>query len=85
VVRLNAAVARAMVDGPAAALADVDGLAREEALATHPALHAARADLLRRLGRVSESVMAYERAIAATRNEAERRFLTRRRDALREG
>jgi RNA polymerase sigma-70 factor (ECF subfamily) len=85
VVRLNAAVARAMVDGPAAALADVDGLAREEALATHPALHAARADLLRRLGRASESAMAYERAIAATRNEAERRFLTRRRDALREG
>lgn len=82
VVRLNAAVARAMVDGPAAALADVDVLAREEALAAHPALHAARADLLRRLGRAAEALTAYDAAVAATRNEAERRFLTRRRASL---
>lgn len=79
VVRLNAAVARSMVDGPAAGLAAVDALAHDATLAGTVALHAARADLLRRLGRTAESASAYDAAIAATRNEAERRFLLRRR------
>lgn len=80
VVRLNAAVARAHTDGPAAALARVEDLANE--LTAHPALHAARADLLARLGRLDEARGAWDRAITATRNEAERRFLQRRRARL---
>ncbi|HNG24876.1 MAG TPA: hypothetical protein PLC03_12985, partial [Microthrixaceae bacterium] len=43
--------------------------------------HAARADLLARAGRPSEAVEAYDRAIALTASEAERRFLTARRQA----
>lgn len=84
-VALNEAVARSMVDGPAAALAAVDEIDRGGALAGHHALHAARADLLRRLGRVDEADAAYGRAIAATRNEAERRFLARRRTSMPRG
>lgn len=82
VVALNEAVARAMVDGPAAALALVDALGAVGTLAGHPALPAARADLLRRLGRDDEARAAYDAAIAATRNEVERRFLARRRAGL---
>lgn len=79
IVRLNAAVARSMVDGPAAGLAAVDALADDATLTGSVALHAARADLLRRLGRAEAAAQAYDAAIAATRNEAERRFLQRRR------
>jgi RNA polymerase sigma-70 factor (ECF subfamily) len=76
VVALNRAVAVAMADGPAAALAIVEGLA--EPLADYHLFHATRADLLRRLGRRAEAVEAYERAQALTDNEPERRFLARR-------
>ncbi len=76
VVALNGAVARAMADGPAAALPAVDALA--EPLATYHLWHAARADLLRRLGRRDEALSAYRRARALAQNEAERRFLARR-------
>lgn len=82
VVALNEAVARAMVDGPAAALALVEALDAGGTLEGHPALPAARADLLRRLGRDDEARAAYDTAIAATRNEVERRFLARRRAGL---
>ena len=78
VVALNRAVAVAEVDGPAAALALVDGLD----LGGYHVFHAIRADLLRRLGRDAEAVRAYDPAIAGTENAAERRFLRRRRDAL---
>lgn len=80
IVRLNRAVAVAEVDGPAVALAEVDRLA--EALDGYHALHAARADLLRRLGRSAESRTAYDRAIALAGNVAEQTYLTRRRDQL---
>jgi RNA polymerase sigma-70 factor (ECF subfamily) len=80
VVSLNRAVARAEVDGPAAALADVEPL-RERLDDYHP-LHAVRASLLRRLGRVAEAADAYDRAEALCRNPAERAFLRRERDAL---
>jgi RNA polymerase sigma-70 factor (ECF subfamily) len=76
VVALNRAVAVAMADGPAAALAIVDGLA--DALPDYHLWHATRADLLRRLGRGGEAIAAYEHAHALTDNEAERRFLARR-------
>ena len=80
VVALNRAVAVAMADGPAAALPLVDALA--EPLADYYLWHAARADLLRRLGRTGEAAAAYRRAHALTQNEAERRFLAARLAAL---
>ncbi|MCK0112649.1 RNA polymerase sigma factor [Ornithinimicrobium sp. F0845] len=81
IVRLNRAVAVAELDGPAVALAQVDRLA--DGLDAYHALHATRADLLRRLGRSAESRTAYDRAIALAANPAERAYLTRRRDQLR--
>jgi RNA polymerase sigma-70 factor (ECF subfamily) len=75
VVRLNRAVARGEVEGPAPALAEVDALD----LAGYHLFHATRADLLRRLGRPAEAARAYDAALALTTNAAERRFLERRR------
>jgi RNA polymerase sigma-70 factor (ECF subfamily) len=76
VVQLNRAVAEAMVHGPERGLALTSEL--EPALADYPYFHAARADLLRRLGRTDEARLAYERALALTANAPERRFLERR-------
>ena len=81
IVALHRAVAVGEVDGPAAALAIVDGLALE----SHHMYHAIRADLLRRLGRDVEAAAAYDAAIARSGNAAERGFLTRRRQALHGG
>jgi RNA polymerase sigma-70 factor, ECF subfamily len=78
IVALNRAIAVAEVDGPAAALALVDGLALE----SYHLFHGVRADLLRRLGRRDEAALAYEAAIARAHNAAERAFLERSRDAL---
>jgi RNA polymerase sigma-70 factor (ECF subfamily) len=78
IVALHRAVAVGEVDGPAAALAIVDGLALE----SHHLYHAIRADLLRRLGRDVEAAAAYDAAIARSGNEVERDFLTRRRRSL---
>jgi RNA polymerase sigma-70 factor (ECF subfamily) len=78
VVALHRAVAVAEVEGPAAALATVDGLD----LDGYHLFHAIRADLLRRLGRNAEAALAYEAAIARTQNAAERDFLRRRRQAV---
>ncbi|MFI7219326.1 RNA polymerase sigma factor [Micromonospora maritima] len=79
VVRLNRAVAVAEVDGPGAGLAEIDRLA--PALDGYHAFHAARADLLRRLGR-DDARAAYDRAVDLAGNAAERAYLTRRRDQL---
>ncbi len=79
VVRLNHAAAIAERDGPAAALPLVDALVAEGDLAEYPYLHAARADLLRRVGREEDALVAYDRALARVGNDAERRFLERRR------
>jgi RNA polymerase sigma-70 factor (ECF subfamily) len=78
VVELNRAVAVAMRDGPAAGLALVDALVAGGALDGFHLLHAARADLARRLGRITEAREAYARALALARQEPERRFLERR-------
>jgi RNA polymerase sigma-70 factor, ECF subfamily len=78
VVALNRAIALAEVDGPDAALAIVDGLD----LGGYHVFHATRADLLRRAGRPGDAADAYDAAIAATENAAERRFLRGRRDAM---
>ncbi len=81
VVALNRAVAVAEVEGPDAALTLVDGLDLDD----YYLFHAIRADLLRRAGRSSEAVIAYEGAIARTENAAERRFLQRQRDTVARG
>ena len=78
IVALNRAVAVAELDGPEVALAEVDRLQ----LTTYHAWHATRADLLRRLGRSADARDAYDAAIAATDNDAERAYLTRRRGSL---
>jgi RNA polymerase sigma-70 factor (ECF subfamily) len=78
IIALNRAVAIAEVDGPQVALALVDDLA----LDGYHAWHATRADLLRRLGRADEARAAYDAAIAATENAAERAYLARRRSQL---
>jgi RNA polymerase sigma-70 factor (ECF subfamily) len=76
VVALNRAVALAMADGPARGLAEMDALG--DALDGYHLLHAARADLLRRLGRRDEAAAAYRRAHALAAQASERRFLERR-------
>ena len=79
VVKLNEAVAIAMADGPAEGLQLIDALARDGALERYHLLHAARADLLRRLGRDAEAAKSYDRALELATLPAERRFLARRR------
>jgi len=78
VVSLNRAVAVAMVEGPQPALALIDRLAATGDLDGYHLLHAARADLLRRLGSAAEAAASYQRALALVRNDSERRFLERR-------
>ncbi|WP_439592703.1 RNA polymerase sigma factor [Microbacterium sp.] len=80
IVRLNRAVAIAEVDGPDVALAELERL--REPLDGYHAYHAARADILRRIGRSDESRAAYERAIHLAGNPGERAYLTRRLDQL---
>jgi len=78
IVSLNRAVAVAMVNGPPPALALIDQLADDGDLANYHLLHAARADLLRRLGSSVEAAKSYQRALALVTNDSERRFLERR-------
>src|SRR5574341_2009440 len=78
VVELNRAVAVAMRDGPAAGLDLIDAILARGELADYRLAHAARADLCRRLGKTAEARISYERALALTRQEPERRFLERR-------
>ena len=78
IVSLNRAAAVAMVDGPGPALALIDGLAAGGDLDRYHLLHAARADLRRRLGSWKEAAQSYARAIELVTNAAERRFLERR-------
>jgi RNA polymerase sigma-70 factor (ECF subfamily) len=78
VVSLNRAVAVAMLDGPQPALGLIDALAAEGDLDDYHLLHAARADLLRRIGSSAEAAKSYTRALALATNDSERRFLERR-------
>jgi RNA polymerase sigma-70 factor, ECF subfamily len=78
IVELNRAVAIAMRDGPAAGLGLIDGLLARRELEGYHLLHSARADLCRRLGRKADARASYERALALTKQEPERRFLERR-------
>jgi RNA polymerase sigma-70 factor, ECF subfamily len=84
IVTLNRAVAVAEVDGPAAALAIVDQLARDGALDQYHLLHSARGDFAERLGRTEEAERSFARALELARTDGERRYLARRlRDAQR--
>src|SRR5438477_2644279 len=78
IIALNRAVAVAMVDGPRPALGLIDELAAAGDLDSYHLLHAARADLLRRLGSGEEAARSYARALALVTNDSERRFLERR-------
>jgi RNA polymerase sigma-70 factor (ECF subfamily) len=78
VVALNRAVAVAMVDGPAAALDQIEAAGQDGRLAGYRYLHAAKADMLRRLGRLTEAEAAYQAALELAENAAEREFLGRR-------
>ena len=82
IVSLNRAVAVAMAEGPEIGLALIDLLVSE--LDEYHLLHAARADLLRRMGSRREAAESYERALQLVTNESERRFLERRLREVRE-
>ena len=77
VIELNRAVAVAMSEGPEAGLLEIDAL-EDGRLDDYHLFHAARADLLRRLGRAGEARSAYTRARELTGNRAEQAFLDRR-------
>ncbi len=81
VISLNRAVAIAMTEGPEPALRLIDSFAEE--LEGYHLLHAARADLFRRLGLRDRSIESYQQALALATNDAERRFLDRRLRELR--
>jgi RNA polymerase sigma-70 factor, ECF subfamily len=81
IVSLHRAVAVAEVEGPEAALREVDRLDRST-IDGYYMFHAIRADFLRRLGRHAEAADAYDAAIARTDNVAERNFLKRRRTSI---
>jgi RNA polymerase sigma-70 factor (ECF subfamily) len=78
IIALNRAIAVAMLAGPRTGLAIIDALAATGDLDEYHLLHAARADLLRRIGSKMEAAKSYERAFALATNESERRFLERR-------
>jgi len=67
-----------MVDGPRSGLVLIDELVEGKVLENYHLLHAARADLLRRLGSSEEAARSYRRALALVTNDSERRFLERR-------
>jgi RNA polymerase sigma-70 factor (ECF subfamily) len=75
VVELNRAVAMAMRDGPEAGLALIDALFARGELTGYHLAHAARADLCRRLGRMTEARTSYQHALKLAQQEPERRFL----------
>ena len=78
VVHLNRAVAIAMRDGPQAGLTHIDAVLEHGELANYYLAHSARADMCRRLGRTAEARASYEKALALTQQEPERRFLRER-------
>jgi RNA polymerase sigma-70 factor, ECF subfamily len=82
VVELNRAVAVAMRDGPPAGLALIDDILERGDLSDYHLAHSARAELCRQTGRMQDARASYERALALTIQEPERRFLERRLNEL---
>lgn len=84
VVELNRAAAIAMRDGPLAGLKLIDAILARGELSDYAVAHSARAELFRRLGQVKDARVSYQRALALTHQEPERRFLERRLAELRD-
>jgi RNA polymerase sigma-70 factor, ECF subfamily len=84
IIELNRAVAVAMRDGPAVGVTLIEDIFARGDLLEYRLAHAARAELCRRLGRVSDALESYERAIGLTRQDPERRFLERQLRQLQE-
>lgn len=78
VVELNRAAALAMRDGPEAGLQAIDNIMKLKDLKRYYLLHAARADLFRRLGQPQDAIRCYQQALDLTQQEPERRFLQQR-------
>lgn len=78
VVELNRAVAIAMRDGPAAGLSEIEGLLATGELDNYPLAHSAKAELCRRAGQMNEAKASFEKALALTSQEQQRRFLEKR-------
>jgi RNA polymerase sigma-70 factor (ECF subfamily) len=78
IVELNRAVAVSMADGPDVGLDLLDRVAAADELRDYQRYHAARADMLRRAGRIDKATMAYERALAGAPNQVARAYLSRR-------
>ena len=78
VVYLNRAVAIAMRDGPEVGLEHIDAVLAHGELTNYYLAHSARADMCRRLGRTADARSSYEKALALTRQEPERKFLEER-------
>jgi RNA polymerase sigma-70 factor, ECF subfamily len=78
IVSLNRAVAVAMAYGPQPALGMINAIAATKELENYHLLHAARADMLRRLGSSAEAAKSYRRALELVTNDSERKFLERR-------
>jgi RNA polymerase sigma-70 factor, ECF subfamily len=85
VVALNRAAAVGMADGPREGLRLLAEVEAGGALEGYHLLPAAKADLLRRLGRGAEAAAAYDAALALAQSDAERRYLERRRREVAEG
>jgi RNA polymerase sigma-70 factor (ECF subfamily) len=84
VIELNRAAAIAMRDGPEKGLSLIDAILARGDLRDYHVAHAARADLCRRAGRMADAIASYERALALTTQNAERRFIERRLAELRD-
>ncbi len=82
VVALNRAVALAMYEGEEVGLMEVERLLASGELDAYHLLHAARADLLRRLGRTDQAIAAYRQALALAQQGADRQFLQKRLEEL---
>lgn len=78
VAALNRAIALGMRDGPAMGLASIQALMQRGVLSGYHTAHAARAEMLRKLGRLDESRASYQRALELARQPAERKFLLMR-------
>lgn len=82
IVSLNRAVAVAMAEGPRTGLALIDTISESNHLENYHLLHAARADLLRRIGDLPEAAKSYRRALDLVTNDSERRYLERRLETI---
>jgi len=78
VVELNLAVAIAMRDGPRAGLSQIEGLLAKGELENYPLAHSAKGELCRRAGQMDKAKASFEKALALTSQEQQRRFLQRR-------